>query len=229
MIGITFALPAESSDLRSQLRDIRRVNDLLMGKLENHNVALLHTGVGAKNCNQRMEQLLHKARPRLVVSSGFAGAVVNDLQVNDLVFGENFSDADLLKRAEEILRTCEPRAVKIFTAPSIIDSIAERNEIARGSGAAAVDMETGSIVEICQAHGVPLLSLRAISDTPSDPLPAPADVLFDVDRQQTDLRKLFAHFIVHPSGIIRIISFARRVREIRAKLTEALVELIREF
>lgn len=228
MIGITFALPAESSGLRRRLRDVRRENDLLVGKLENCDVAILHTGVGATKCSQRMEQLLHKARPRLVISSGFAGAVSDDLRVGALILAENFSDPILLRRAKEILSD-HASAVKLFTSASIVDSIEERNKITRESGAAAVDMETGSISEICKVHGVPLLSLRAISDIPNDPLPAPPDVLFDLERQQTNYGRLFAYLLTHPASLPRLIAFGREISRIRAHLTDALVELIREL
>lgn len=227
MIGITFALPTESSGLRRQLREVRRDSDLLFGKIDNRELVVLHTGVGAKN--QRIETLLHKARPRLVISSGFAGAVVDDLQVGELLLAENFSDRELLTRAERILRDRRPRVAKLFTSASIIDSVAERNEIARASGAAAVDMETGAIVDIGRAHGVPLLSLRAISDSPKEPFPAPMSILFDIEKQKTDLRKLFGYIVTSPSRIVRMLTFFRQISDARAQLTEALVSLIREF
>jgi adenosylhomocysteine nucleosidase len=235
MIGITFALPTESSDLRRRLSEVRRENDLLFGKIDppsprlrragNHDVVIVHTGVGAKHCNERMEGLLHKARPRLVISSGFAGAVSADLHVGDLILAENFSDPELLAKAGRVL--LETRSVKLFTSSSIVDSIAERNEIARLSSAGAVDMETGAIVAVCNAHGIPLLSLRAISDSPKEPFPAPPWVLFDIERQRTDLRKLFGHIITGPTAIIRLLQFFRQIREARAVLTDAMVELVR--
>ncbi len=227
MIGITFALPAESSGLRNHLRDKRKEGDLVSGRLGDHAIAICHTGVGATHSNRVMEQLLHKARPRLVISSGFAGAVANDLKVRDLILAENFSDPVLLGRAKEILSDRQARTVKLFTSAAIVDSIDERNEIADASGAAAVDMETGSISEICKGHGVPMISLRAISDTPSDPLPAPADILFDIASQRTRHGRLFAYLLRHPGSIAPLLNFARRIKHVRADLTEAIIELVR--
>jgi adenosylhomocysteine nucleosidase len=229
MIAITFALPTESSGLRRQLRNVRRFGDMVAGKIGERAVTVSHTGVGAKNCNDRVETLLHKTRPRLLISSGFAGAVSEDLQVGDLILAENFSDRQLLSAAERILRDRDPRVAKLFTSTSIVDSVTERNEIARASGAVAVDMETDAIVGICNAHGVPLLSLRAISDTPKEPLPAPPNILFDIERQRTDPRKLFGHIIAGPSAIIRLLQFFRQIRETRTVLTDALVALVRQL
>jgi len=229
MIGITFALPSESSDLIRRLREIERHDDLIFGKIGNHDVAIAHTGVGASNCNARLEMLVHKAKPRLVISSGFAGGVSEELCVGDLILAENFSDPTRLSRAEQLLQDRPARRVKLFTATSIIESIAERNEIARASGAAAVDMETGAIAAVCTAHGLPLLSLRVISDTPSKPFPAPISILFDVETQRTDLRKLFGYIITGPTRIIRLLHFFRQTRQARAHLTEAIVALVREL
>jgi len=229
MIGITFALPSESSDLVRRLRAVERCDNLISGNVNGGDVAIVHTGVGARNCNERLEILLHKTRPRLVISSGFAGAVTEKLRVGDLVLAQNFSDAQLLASAERILRDRQPRLVKLFTSTSIVDSIAERNEIARAADAAAVDMETGAIVAVCHAHGVPLISLRAVSDTASQPFPAPPSVLFDSERQQTNYGRLLAYLLRHPGSIRPLFRFARQIARVRAALTEAIVALVSEL
>ena len=229
MMAITFALPTESSDLRAQLRDVRKEDDLILGKIDNHELTVLHSGVGTRNCNERIETLLHKTRPRLVISSGFAGAVAENLEVGDLILAENFSDGQLLASAGRILRERKPSVAKLFTSTFIVDSIAERNEIARRSGAAAVDMETGAIVGVCSAHGVPVLSLRAISDTPRDPLPAPPDVLFDLERERTNYGRLLLYILRDPASALRLLRFGQMIAGVRAAVTEALVALVREL
>jgi adenosylhomocysteine nucleosidase len=226
MIGITFALPSESSGLVRRLQTVQRHDNLLSGKIDDRAVTILHTGVGAKNCNARLEILLHKTRPSLVISSGFAGAVSEDLRVGDLILAQNFSDPGLLASAERILRDREPRVVKLFTSTSIIDSVAERNEIARAADAAAVDMETGAIADVCKIHGVPLLSLRIISDTASQPFPVPPSVLFDIERQQTNFGGLLAYLLREPGSVGRLFRFGRQIARARARLTDAMVDLV---
>jgi adenosylhomocysteine nucleosidase len=227
MIGIAFALPSESSDLVSRLQARQRHDNLLSGTIDSRDVTIVHTGVGAKDCNERLEALLHKTRPRLVISSGFAGAVSEQLRIGDLVFGENFSDPRLVASAARILSPRQPRSLKLFTSTSIIDSIAERNEIARAANAAAVDMETGAIVAICNAHGVPLLSLRGISDTSNQPFPVPPSVLFDLESQQTSYGRLISYILRHPSSISKLVRFSRQIARVRGTLTDAIVALVR--
>jgi adenosylhomocysteine nucleosidase len=229
MIGITFALPSESSDLVRRMRSRQRHDNLLSGKIDNRDVTIVHTGVGAKCCTTRLEVLLHKARPRLVISSGFAGAVSEELRVGDLIFAQNFSDPRLLTSAEQILRDRQLRRVKLLTSTSIVDSVAERNEIARAAGAAAVDMETETIADVCKVHGVPLLSLRVISDTASQPFPAPPSVLFDIERQRTNFGRLLAYLLREPGSVGPLFRFGRQIARARASLTDAIVALVREL
>ena len=240
MIGITFALRSESSDLVSRLQTRQSHDNLISGKIDNpemigaresfrsRDVTIVHTGVGAKNCNERLEALLHKTRPRLVISSGFAGAVSEQLHIGDLILAENFSDPGRLAIAERVLSK-QARRVKLFTSTSIIDSVAERNEIARASGAEAVDMETGAIVAVCNAHGVPLLSLRGISDTSNQPFPAPPSVLFDIESQRPSYGRLISYLLRHPSSISKMVRFSKQIAHVRATLTDAIVELVRDL
>jgi len=223
MIAVTFALPTESLDLRRRLREPRQTRYFVSGRINQREITILHTGVGPNNCNDRIEALLHKMRPPIVISAGFAGALAADLKVGDLIIAENFSDQRLVDAAKRTLPTGTFRTAKIFTSASIVDSVAERNQIASASGATAVDMETGAIASVCHSHGVPLLALRAISDTPEQPFPVPPSVLFDLERQRTDYVRLLGYLLIHPAAIPRLAGFGRKINRVRAQLTDAIV------
>jgi len=111
----------------------------------------------------------------------------------------------------------------LLTVPSIIDSIEERQKIAQTTGAAAIDMETEFIARACAERGLPLLSLRVVSDTPREPLPGPSKILFDVERQRTNAMKLSLHLLRHPTAVPQLIAFAKRIARAREILTKALV------
>jgi adenosylhomocysteine nucleosidase len=231
MIAITFALPAESSDFVRRVGDrrSRRRNSLttIEGKVGNHEIEIMHTGVGEKICHARLPAFLQEARPQLLISAGFAGAVGNDLAAGDLILSRNFSDQRLLTTSRELLEGRPAHVVKLFTTKAVVDSSAAREEIARSSGAAAVDMETEIIAVECAARGIPLLSLRAISDTPTWPLPAPPDVLFDLQRQRTNFPGLAIYALRHPVMVPRLIGFARQVSRARKNLADALIAILR--
>jgi nucleoside phosphorylase len=220
MIAITFALRAESTQLAAQLRE-KKIND--------RRIVIWHTGVGQKHCLPRMNEFLQSERPDFLISSGFAGGVREDLQVGDLVLAENFSDRQLLAKAEQILAGGKVRAVKIFTSTTIVDSIADRNEIARANSAAAVDMETGVIAEVCARHGVRMLSLRVISDSVQDPLPVPPPVLFNIDRQRTDFARLVRYLLRHPGATRQMINFSGQIGRAREVLTSGIIALLQKL
>jgi nucleoside phosphorylase len=228
MIAVTFALPAESSGLVARLRDRERSNEtnVIRGKIDNHSVAILHTGVGRKSCESKIDNFLGAEQPSVLIAAGFAGAVREHLQAGDLILGENFSDLRLLADAQRILSNRNVRPAKLFTSPTIVDSIAERNEVARASGADAVEMEAEFVARACAKRGVRMLSLRAVSDSPRHPFPAPPNVLFDIQRQKTDVAKLLTYLAMHPLAILRLIRFDARVRKARETLTNAIVDLV---
>jgi purine-nucleoside phosphorylase len=160
-----------------------------------------------------------------LISTGFAGALNDELQVGDLLFAKNFSTIELNEKRSSFSRL-PIHIADLLTAPTLIDSSDERTEIARTSGKAAVDMETEFIARACVAHGIPLLSLRIITDTPRTPFPAPAHVLFDIATQRTDLPKLATFFLTHPNRVPGLIQFARRIANARKILATALVEIV---
>lgn len=225
MIAITFALPAESSAFLRLIKDKKRrnLNDVssITGRIDNHPIELVHTGVGEKICRQRIASFLQDRQFNYLISAGFAGALSDQLHVGDVLLARNFSTLDLREVPDLHVHFAD-----LYTASGIIDSSEERKRVAETTGASAVDMETKFIARACAEHALPMLSLRVISDTPSEVLPAPPDVLFDVIRQRTNLPKLAAFFSAHPNRVPRLIQFAMKIASARKILANAIVDAI---
>ena len=232
MIAVTFALPAESSEFLRRLRDRTCANRngvrIVRGKMDDRMVEVLHTGVGEKVCRQRVANFLRGQQFDLLISAGFAGALNDQLQVGDLLLAKNFSTVELTEVGSSFSRLPIHEA-DLLTVRALIDSSDERNEIARTSGAAAVDMETEFIARACAEHGIPLLSLRVITDTPREPFPAPPNVLFDIEQQRSRFLTLATFFLAHPNRVPRLIQFARRIARVRKILASVLVAILREL
>ena len=230
MIAVTFALPAESSDflrhLRNQSRTDRSRIRTIRGTIDDRAVEVLHTGVGEKVCRQRVAEFLQDQQFDLLISSGFAGALNDTLQIGDLLLAKNFSTVELSEVGSSFSRLPIHEA-DLLTVRALIDSNDERNKIARTSGAAAVDMETEFIARACAEHGIPLLSLRVITDTPREPFPAPPNVLFDIEQQQTRFLTLATFFLARPNRVPQLIQFARRIARVRKTLASALFDVVR--
>ena len=126
----------------------------------------------------------------MLISSGFAGGTDPSLGTGDLFLAENYSDPQLLALARAVVIS---RVGKLVTVDRVIEGEAERTRFAREHGAGAIDMETEWIARACAAKNVPMLSLRAISDTAAAPFPAPPNVFFDLERQRTNATGLARH------------------------------------
>jgi adenosylhomocysteine nucleosidase len=227
MIAVTFALPAESSEFLRRLGNRSRAKrngiSIVRGTIGHRSIEVIHTGVGENICRKRIGKFLENQQFDFLISAGFAGSLNQELQVNDLLVATNFSTVDL-KHAS--LSNVSIYAANMLTVPALIDSSEQRETMARDSGASAVDMETEFIAQTCRDHGIPLLSLRVITDTPSQPFPAPPRVLFDIQRQRTRIALLARFFLAHPRRMPSLVRFARRIARARKTLSNALARIL---
>jgi adenosylhomocysteine nucleosidase len=231
IIAITFALPAESSDfvrlLTKPAPSVGAGGESIRGQIHGRSAAVFHTGVGEKSCRARIEKFLRQQQFKYLISAGFAGALDPELRAGDLLLSENFSSPELLRASRLDFAGGRLSVGKLATVPVVIDSKSERDRWAAESGAAAVDMETEFIAAACAARGIPMLSLRVISDTPAEPFPAPPGVLFDLEKQETNFGRLALHLVKHPGALMRLNAFRRRIGLARQSLTSALDKLLR--
>ena len=225
MIAVTFALAAESSEFLRCLRDRSHADRngirAIRGKIDDRTIEVLHTGVGENVCRQHMAKFLQDQHFDYLISAGFAGALNDQLQVGDLLLAKNFSTVEPENRSS--LSGLPIYSADLLTVPALINSREERNKLALTSGAVAVDMETEFIARACATQGIPLLSLRVISDTPLELFPAPPNVLFDIERQRTRMPKLAKYFLAHPNRVPQLIGFAIRIAHARKTLANALI------
>ena len=226
MIVVTFALAAESSAFIRLLKGIKRDGAILRGTLEKRTpeVCVLHTGVGASKCEERVGNFLRHERPQLLIASGFCGGTSDQLHPGDLVIAENASEPTLLTKARATLPNA--RIGKIHSADRIIDPAADRYAIGREHGAVAIDMETETIARLCAAESIPMLALRVVSDSPATPFPAPPNVLFDIEKQRTDFSQLLSYIARNPASALSLAQFSKQIARAKAKLADALVWVI---
>ncbi len=216
MIAVTFALPTESSGFLALLESKRRGapgSQTVSGTLHGHAISVLHTGVGEKITRTRLAAFLPAVTPRLLISAGFAGALHDRLAVGDLLLAENYSAPDLIATAQSQIACTMGR---LATTSAMIDTSLARQTLARNEGADAVDMETSFIAEACAAAAIPMLSLRAISDTPARPFPAPPHLLFDLETQRTPALRLAGYLVRHPAAFLDLMNFAKQISAARA-------------
>lgn len=201
MIAVTFALPQESSDFIHELHHSGPAGEFLLGNLGVEEVVVAHTGIGRAAAEKTVRALLAAHRPRMLIAAGFAGALDPQLGVGDIV------ERDLVTR-DEPAETPEAKA-----------------QLARETGARAVDMETSAIAAVCAEKSVPLHIVRAISDTAHAPLPIPFAESYDLAAQRPRPLAVIRYVIDRPRTAIALGLFLRDLARARAALTARLLEL----
>ena len=205
MIAITFAVPHESAELRKAMRGGGTV--------------IAHTGIGTAAAEKCVSALIAKHRPRWLLSAGYAGALDPALAHGELFVATNFTSPELLPRTDA------KRGI-LTTQQTAAETPVQKAALARATGAQAVDMETSAIAAVCATHGIPLLSLRAISDTASAEIPVPLHVSYDLKKQRPRIFALLAFLAGNPSRIPPFARFVRGLTPARAALTAEIVTLL---
>jgi adenosylhomocysteine nucleosidase len=226
VIVLSFALPEESSGIVRHLAGATRSGaaalPVIAGAFAGRKVVVVHSGMGRASANARLGSFLESHSPSLWIASGFGGALAPDLKIGDIVAARNFSDDALL----DAIAGLPARSGTLITSARVLQTAVEKQDLARHTGGIAVDMETSAIRRLCAARGIPMLALRAISDTASEDLPIPAEVWFDFVRQRPRPLALLLHLALHPVRIAPFIRFVRGINHARSRLTDFLLAVL---
>lgn len=246
MIAISVALPEESKEFIAHCREVRKSGNpalpLVRARLSVSEIAIVHTGMGMARAKKSIESFLQENQPKMLISAGFAGGLSPDLQTGQIVVNENFSSPELLEKMKRFFANSEvavgndldssaPKIVfgDLKTTENVAETVADKTTLFAKTGALAVDMETLAISETCRAHGLPMLSLRAISDAADVAMPLPQEVWFDAEKQRPRPASLVAHLLSHPGKIAPFVRFVRGVGIARRALTAQLLETVKRF
>ena len=197
VVGVIGAMKEEVEILKKWI-DISKTEsiahtDVYVGTLDSHRIILVESGIGKVNATLITSLLIDRYNVDLIVNTGVAGALSNELDVTDMVvsttvvhhdvdamaFGYVFgqvpgmpasyaADEKLVNAAMKVLQS--NKTVKGFSGliasgdSFIADSSQKSSIISNFSEALAVDMESASIAQTCHQFNVPFLIIRSISD-----------------------------------------------------------------
>ncbi len=140
-----------------------------------------------------------------LVSFGLAGALVSGLAPGTLVSARRIVDAEgTVLWEQEPLEVPGALTAVVCDAGVVVDDPVARRELARETGAVAVDTESAALAATGRLAGV----VRAISDTPEQPVGRLASAALPDGR--TDRRALAKAFLVEPGATLRSALAARR-------------------
>ncbi|MHB1156465.1 MAG: phosphorylase family protein [Phycisphaerales bacterium] len=180
------------------------------------------TGMGQSRARQSAQQLLADLRPTRVLITGLCGALDPSLKVADVLhFTKIISPSSQTFVPTLIGLASTPSHMTLLTADHLITTPAEKSRLHRQTAAHAVDMESAAVAAVCDAHHIPWLCLRAVSDTADQALPAYlADMVdrFGRSRPLAALRQL----LPHPARLRTLLQIARQSRAAANALANAL-------
>jgi len=199
---------------------------------------LVESGMGRARGAAAAEALLAGARLRWVVSFGVAGAVRQDLEVGDVV---EVKQSYVLERGtlggrrplHELPERARQAAASVLLSRGARlvpgTAITTGGEQAADTGAEidnpVLEMETDAIAGACAARGIPLLGLRAISDSPREPLPFDLKERLD-EEQNIRIGALLGDIVRRPWILPRLVRSAGNARRASENLAAALYALV---
>jgi adenosylhomocysteine nucleosidase len=169
-LGVIAALKTElHPTLAAFSHASRRVEHLRFH--ETPSLAFVAGGIGAKAAAAASLVMVDHFKPDALVSTGFCGAITDDLAVGDLLIGRTTKsrcDEALL----ELARTAAPqsRQGSLRTVEKVILKAEDKKKLKEETGAVAVDMEAEAVALAARSRGVKFLSVKVVIDTPSEPL-----------------------------------------------------------
>jgi adenosylhomocysteine nucleosidase len=197
------------------------------GQAGGRSVTLIQAGIGPVRA--RAALLAVTIPHRLVISIGFAGALVMDASPGDIVLPDTvvWEDGAGLRRytvpagvwrtaksglpADLAIRTLQG---PLLSSPVVVATPAAKRAAALRCGAVAVEMETAALVAIASERGVDVLVLRAILDT----------VDISLEGLPPDLDSSWvacARLVARPGAWPGVLNLTRRIPHVARALTRA--------
>jgi adenosylhomocysteine nucleosidase len=182
-------------------------------------VSIWTLGVTGARSAAALKRMISQARPELIVSAGFSGALQPGLALGDILIGENFSDPKIVRT----LRAATDYQIgQIITAPDILETVAAKKNLGEKSGALAGDLESAHLFHVCGEAGIPMLSVRTISDVLDQDMPVPGSVLINPETGRSEPSAIFRYLFRHPAKAAQFAQLVSGARTAQQSLASAL-------
>lgn len=187
-IGIIGAMDVEIAKFNElfNLKEIEK--DVYFANYNNHELYVTKCGIGKVNSAANCQHLIDKYNVNLIINTGCAGSLLEDVKVLDVVLasyvtyhdftpvrimnysvpdeGKPISDINYTSLAKEVI---EGMNLNVFvegicSGDCFVTNDKQRDEIRENTKCYAVDMESASIGHISRKNNVPFIIVRTISD-----------------------------------------------------------------
>ena len=216
----------------------------VIGHYGQANIFLFQSGIGPQKAHKIAQSVLHDKPWDLVVSSGFAGALVS-CAIGNIIVGQNVvmdelggnfdsmaqtsitCDDAFRKKAHQVARTIDDgsQSGKILCLPRIIGTGVEKKILAARTQAVALDMESAPLGTVAQEKNIPFMVVRTISDLVDEDLP----IDFNLFLHRSSWAKGVGMILKRPTSLIEFLYLRRHMLEASRKLTMFFQEFFAEI
>jgi adenosylhomocysteine nucleosidase len=148
------------------------VNWARSGSLNENEVFLVANGVGCRRAAVAVDAALERFAADAVVTTGFCGALDENLDIADLVFGtEILPGSNRCSSPRPGAALPKPRFTEgpICSVDHVVGSAEEKSQL-RSTGACAVEMEAAGVASRAESHGLPFYCVRVVTDLAGESL-----------------------------------------------------------
>jgi adenosylhomocysteine nucleosidase len=216
-------------------------------RLAGRDCLLVECGIGVRKAEEATRALMERHHPGILVSFGVAGAVTAEARVGDVVLVQSVCRLD-----HGAVVDCRPTApwsaaamerAESALAARMTDSTVYHGTLVRGGTAvttsgeneplagahdiacAVVEMETAGVQRAAAERGVPLLSIRSISDSPDEPLPFSIAESMDRDGRLRPGR-ILAMALHDPRLILRLVRLGKNMNRAMGNLAAVVIAAV---
>lgn len=159
--------PMEYSGILAHSVDPRPARTMLdwarSARIGCHQVLLVANGAGPERAATAVsDQALAEFRPDAVVSTGFCGALDEELKIADVVVGTSVVGAG--QHSLRAVTSGSPHRTGVICSIGRVAQTAAEKARLHASGAIAVEMEAAGIAGSAEALGLPVYCVRAVTD-----------------------------------------------------------------
>lgn len=171
------------------------------------------SGIGPEPGRRASEAIIAQYSPALLISAGIAGALTPDLKVGETIFPAIVLDARDSSRHPTAIENAPigatPLAKTIVVSSPEIAGAGQKRKLGKAYSAHAVDMEGASVALAAEAHGLPFIAIKTISDEVDFELPEMMPFFRD---GQFQTASFVLHISIRPWLWLRVFRLARNTK-----------------
>jgi len=199
-IGIIGAMDIEINALKKEFTDVKIETvggtEYIIGNLYNCRAVAAVSGIGKLAAAVCANTMIVKYGVTTIINTGTAGALINDLDIGDVVVAKSLVEHDVnltnfgyapgeMPGVGTAFLPCDEQLVEaaihsadalgyrcrngvIASGDTFICNSKDKERIKNTFGASVCEMEGAAIARVCRMYGVPFIVVRCVSDTADD-------------------------------------------------------------